>query len=186
MFGGLKFNRNSELLRNADVNKSNSASTVSTVNDSLFQMVLEAENHAKQIMKTGQTQYVDGIKQNVIDMVRQWLREPSGNVFTLYGKMGCGKSFFSAKLYEQLSAEKEEYDTVAFSSQQIYRDTANVRNMLISLAHQLFAGVPACGEFFAQHRLDSEDLESLTESVLIRSEERRVGKECRSRWSPYH
>jgi len=22
--------------------------------------------------------------------------------------------------------------------------------------------------------------------VLIRSEERRVGKECRSRWSPYH
>ena len=23
-------------------------------------------------------------------------------------------------------------------------------------------------------------------SILIRSEERRVGKECRSRWSPYH
>ena len=23
-------------------------------------------------------------------------------------------------------------------------------------------------------------------SVLLRSEERRVGKECRSRWSPYH
>ena len=24
------------------------------------------------------------------------------------------------------------------------------------------------------------------ESIAIRSEERRVGKECRSRWSPYH
>ena len=24
------------------------------------------------------------------------------------------------------------------------------------------------------------------EAVLCRSEERRVGKECRSRWSPYH
>ena len=24
------------------------------------------------------------------------------------------------------------------------------------------------------------------ESLLLRSEERRVGKECRSRWSPYH
>ena len=23
-------------------------------------------------------------------------------------------------------------------------------------------------------------------SMLVRSEERRVGKECRSRWSPYH
>ena len=24
------------------------------------------------------------------------------------------------------------------------------------------------------------------ERILVRSEERRVGKECRSRWSPYH
>jgi len=35
----------------------------------------------------------------------------------------------------------------------------------------------------------SEMLERLIESKLIiaaRSEERRVGKECRSRWSPYH
>ena len=23
-------------------------------------------------------------------------------------------------------------------------------------------------------------------TILVRSEERRVGKECRSRWSPYH
>ena len=29
-------------------------------------------------------------------------------------------------------------------------------------------------------RLDASDVH------LIRSEERRVGKECRSRWSPYH
>src|SRR2546427_7248184 len=27
---------------------------------------------------------------------------------------------------------------------------------------------------------------SLSDIVLLRSEERRVGKECRSRWSPYH
>ena len=25
-----------------------------------------------------------------------------------------------------------------------------------------------------------------TEALRVRSEERRVGKECRSRWSPYH
>ena len=29
-----------------------------------------------------------------------------------------------------------------------------------------------------------EDLDST--GLLLRSEERRVGKECRSRWSPYH
>ena len=26
----------------------------------------------------------------------------------------------------------------------------------------------------------------LTDAEVLRSEERRVGKECRSRWSPYH
>src|SRR2546422_987047 len=29
-------------------------------------------------------------------------------------------------------------------------------------------------------------IEISREDVLLRSEERRVGKECRSRWSPYH
>ena len=31
-----------------------------------------------------------------------------------------------------------------------------------------------------------KSLERLTAKGDIRSEERRVGKECRSRWSPYH
>ena len=30
------------------------------------------------------------------------------------------------------------------------------------------------------------DLEVASEFITMRSEERRVGKECRSRWSPYH
>ena len=29
-------------------------------------------------------------------------------------------------------------------------------------------------------------MEKVLEKLLLRSEERRVGKECRSRWSPYH
>ena len=29
-------------------------------------------------------------------------------------------------------------------------------------------------------------MQALTAQMLQRSEERRVGKECRSRWSPYH
>ncbi len=33
--------------------------------------------------------------------------------------------------------------------------------------------------------LKSQGVKRLDE-VIIRSEERRVGKECRSRWSPYH
>src|SRR3989475_88403 len=34
--------------------------------------------------------------------------------------------------------------------------------------------------------LPPEVLERLFEAFFTRSEERRVGKECRSRWSPYH
>ena len=31
-----------------------------------------------------------------------------------------------------------------------------------------------------------KDFKKLANYVMLRSEERRVGKECRSRWSPYH
>ena len=34
-------------------------------------------------------------------------------------------------------------------------------------------------------RIELKDKE-MTTFALLRSEERRVGKECRSRWSPYH
>src|SRR3712207_6969256 len=37
-----------------------------------------------------------------------------------------------------------------------------------------------------QSLLLQRGLQLLTAGVLGRSEERRVGKECRSRWSPYH
>ena len=168
MFGGRKFNRNSEFLRDQGSDKSNVGGSIASVNDGLFQQINEAENHAKQILKTGQSQYVDGIKQNILDMIRAWLQEEGSNVFALYGKMGCGKSFFSARLYQDISAETELYDTVAFSSQQLYRDTTIVRNMLLSLANQLFTTVPACTAFFAKYPLTSESISALTEEVFIK------------------
>ena len=45
---------------------------------------------------------------------------------------------------------------------------------------------------YARRLLDNpEDAEDIMQEVFLklwymRSEERRVGKECRSRWSPYH
>ena len=52
-----------------------------------------------------------------------------------------------------------------------------------ALAHiglQLGADVPFF--LFGRHAW----AEGVGEKLLTRSEERRVGKECRSRWSPYH
>ena len=37
-----------------------------------------------------------------------------------------------------------------------------------------------------QNNRPLETLRQYFESTVVRSEERRVGKECRSRWSPYH
>src|SRR3712207_9533758 len=36
------------------------------------------------------------------------------------------------------------------------------------------------------NHLDAESIDWLEQHLQQRSEERRVGKECRSRWSPYH
>ena len=40
--------------------------------------------------------------------------------------------------------------------------------------------------FGGEPLLNFKRIESLTRKITTRSEERRVGKECRSRWSPYH
>ena len=55
-----------------------------------------------------------------------------------------------------------------------------------------FAGAAVEGALLADYRFErfkskkTAGLASLSVHVLARSEERRVGKECRSRWSPYH
>ena len=47
-----------------------------------------------------------------------------------------------------------------------------------------FEAFDADGERFERH--DYYSVGGLVQIPCIRSEERRVGKECRSRWSPYH
>src|SRR6516162_11507585 len=42
------------------------------------------------------------------------------------------------------------------------------------------------GIYFWELRASTEIADRYSQSIRIRSEERRVGKECRSRWSPYH
>ena len=44
-----------------------------------------------------------------------------------------------------------------------------------------------CEAWHAMDVIPAADIQAIREKAdLLRSEERRVGKECRSRWSPYH
>ena len=48
---------------------------------------------------------------------------------------------------------------------------------------KLIAGKPMIQRVYEQAKKEKRPAEVI---VATRSEERRVGKECRSRWSPYH
>ena len=53
-----------------------------------------------------------------------------------------------------------------------------------AVAQGLIWGIMAIGVYITFRILDIADL--TVDGTMCRSEERRVGKECRSRWSPYH
>ena len=55
---------------------------------------------------------------------------------------------------------------------------SDLKNLKLALTHRSAS---------TQHNERLEFLgDSILNYVIARSEERRVGKECRSRWSPYH
>src|SRR5579885_2225704 len=85
------------------------------------------------------------------------------------------------------------YDTAAATLAATWAREAGVP--VIADLDELYPGVEALIEKidylivsrdFPCRLMQTEDLEQALRSASDRSEERRVGKECRSRWSPYH
>src|SRR3990167_5843826 len=71
-------------------------------------------------------------------------------------------------------------------------ETNNPRSN-VALRHLLYQGIrehllviPQADDVRPQLPDDAVFVSMVPKSDVIRSEERRVGKECRSRWSPYH
>ena len=69
--------------------------------------------------------------------------------------------------------------------------TANeIRKGIVSSVHSAKAGHPggslSAADIFTYLYFEELNIDPKEPKKADRSEERRVGKECRSRWSPYH
>src|SRR2546430_13253327 len=80
------------------------------------------------------------------------------------------------------AADRPEPGAALTASETIYLTVADSAGNMVSFINSLFdafgSGVVVPGTGFA--------LQDRGAGFTLRSEERRVGKECRSRWSPYH
>ena len=75
--------------------------------------------------------------------------------------------------------------------QKLEAGEAKSEGYCLSCAREL--GIKPVDDIMKQFGISDQDLEAMEERFAgmmengdMRSEERRVGKECRSRWSPYH
>ena len=94
------------------------------------------------------------------------------------------------KWYGSRSYVDQKYASVYQNMFQIVEDVCKDDN-LKQLAKEVDVIFTATPQGFLAGVLDEEILSNtkvidLSADFRIRSEERRVGKECRSRWSPYH
>ena len=111
----------------------------------------------------------------------------------LLGPTGVGKTALSLRI-----ARRIESPVLSADSRQLYKElvigtAAPTADERAAVTHYL-VGLLELTDYYSASRFE-EDALALLQTLfkqhravlmLTRSEERRVGKECRSRWSPYH
>ena len=106
------------------------------------------------------------------------------------------------KIYNSLSNQKEEFKPIIENEVKMYAfgptvynyfHIGNARPIIVFDVLRRYFEYRGYKVTFVQNFTDIDDKminraneEGITVKELARSEERRVGKECRSRWSPYH
>ena len=113
----------------------------------------------------------------------------------------------SLKLYDSVKKEKVPFESLEANKAKIYvcgptvYDDAHLGHARSAIVFDLLHRVLIANAYdvtmvknftdvddkiIKKMEESGESLESITTKYINRSEERRVGKECRSRWSPYH
>src|SRR3712207_6806701 len=102
---------------------------------------------------------------------------------------------------EKLAKFKKNFEGMAKSGKKISalgKDLHSARERLQKMEQQMQKATKVTKAMEIEHRKVSQAVQKLEDKIAhqksayekyrieLRSEERRVGKECRSRWSPYH
>ena len=90
--------------------------------------------------------------------------------------------------------KKTQINRIRNEKGEVTTDKAEIQRISRVYHKQLYAikteNLEEMDRFLEMHnlpRLNQEEIENMNRPITsTRSEERRVGKECRSRWSPYH
>ena len=92
-------------------------------------------------------------------------------------------------LVDNISFKLDENKTLGIVGQSGSGKTLTVLSIMGLLDRKIYE-ISGSIKFMGQEILELSEKETalirLSDIALLRSEERRVGKECRSRWSPYH
>src|SRR5256885_13605493 len=112
------------------------------------------------------------------------------------GDTHLGGDDFDSKVMDWIVAEFKKDSGIDLTKQpdaiQRIKEEAEKAKIALSSSQEYEINLPfvtadASGPKHIQKKLTRSKLEQLTDDLIQRrSEERRVGKECRSRWSPYH
>ena len=96
------------------------------------------------------------------------------------GVTGCIGAYKACEVLREL--QKRDVDVHVVMTEAATRFVSPMTFEALS-HHAVFTDQFALGE---QSDIRHISLADAADLLLVRSEERRVGKECRSRWSPYH
>ena len=131
-------------------------------------------------------------KYNHITIPRQLINESSGHVNTRKGR-----NIQNIPKLESVSAHKKRLSEGvnrldSFQEEKLKKTGEIVEQVDMKIRFRGLANVEFLDRYHAkvyQRYDDRPDEQEYANDVVVanyRSEERRVGKECRSRWSPYH
>ena len=144
------------------------------VNDGLYLTQQDVDNSAKihQNVKVGDVKYKDISGPDGI---------PDGKISSEYDHKLLGSSLPRYMFGGNIYTRYKDID-LSLIFQGIGSQLVRMHTTMVQPLRENYGNIPA----FLDENYWSSRHDEPTNAALCRSEERRVGKECRSRWSPYH